>query len=123
MNKTAKQRILARSNAALAAFQTGRQQYNDQNVDWLTVEEADELFGIQPGDEGDIIENARFTGTYGNKAFFIVPTSNGERKISTRRSVAKDLEETMNLNVHICIIPPNGEYENPLLTIQYAEEA
>lgn len=123
MNKAQKLQILKRSTKAIEQFESGRQQYNDQNISFLTVEEADKLLGIQPGDEGDIIENARFTGTYGNKAFFIVPTSDGERKISTRRSIAKDLKETMDLVVHVLIIPPNGEYKNPLLTIQYAEEA
>ena len=115
--------LLAKSNEANTQRNQNAQEFNDSKIAFLTSKEAKTL-GATAKNDGKFIENSRFTGSYGRKGYFIIDTDNGPRKLSCRKSITNDLvENTSDVIVHLVVLPPSEGYDNPLVTVQYAEHA
>ena len=115
MNKKNKLAFLARAKGA----QKQRLKLSYDNTPYFTVAE----FLADEADDG-IYENAIFNG-FGTKAFFLVNTSYGLRKVSGRKSVAKGFDENEDKTYTLIleILEAGDQYNIDLLVVSYAEES
>lgn len=113
MNRKTRLAFLKRAKGA----QKKRLKQNYDKTPFFTVEE----FIKDDADDG-IYENAIFNGI-GTKAFFLVNTSHGLRKVSGRKSVAKGFDENDDETYTIIleILEANDQYNIDLLVVNYAE--
>lgn len=115
MNKKLKLALLQRANNA----QKKRLKQNYDKTPYFTVDEF-----LDDDAESGIYENAIFNGA-ATKAFFLVNTSYGLRKVSGRKSVAKGFDENDNdtYTVILEVLEANAQYSIDLLVVNYAEKS
>ena len=116
MNNKKKLAFLARAKGA----QKKQLKRKYDNTPYFTVEE----FIAEESDDG-IFEDAIFNGFGGTKAFFLVNTSEGLRKVSGLKSVAKNFDENEDKTYTLIleILEANEQYSIDLLVVNYAEES